>query len=142
MKEYTQIYSIDFQKTFSFVVKLNTIQIVLSIAANLEWFLQQFDVKNVFLYGDLKKEIYMDVPPSFCYEGEKKMGGLKKTLYSLKQSSRTWFGRFTDAMKNYGYVQTNNVDHTLFFKRRGSKIMVLIIYIDDIIITDNDEGMT
>lgn len=138
-KGYTQTYGIDFQETFSPVAKLNTIRVILSIAANLEWPLHQFDVKNAFLHGDLEEEIYMDIPPGFCHEeGEKKVCKLNKALYGLKQSPRAWFGRFRSAMKNYGYVQADS-DHTLFFKRKGSKIVVLIIYVDDMIITGNDE---
>jgi hypothetical protein len=47
-KGYTQTYSIDYQKTFSLVAKLNTIRILLSLVASLDWPLHQFDVNNVF----------------------------------------------------------------------------------------------
>jgi Reverse transcriptase (RNA-dependent DNA polymerase) len=55
----------------------------------------------------------------------------------LKQSPRVWFGRFSQAMKDYGYTQSES-DHTMFFKKNHNKIAVLIIYVDDIIITGND----
>ena len=64
-KGYTQTYGIDYQDTFSPVVKLNTVRVLLSFAANLDQPLHQFDIKNAFLYGDLEKEVYMDIPPSF-----------------------------------------------------------------------------
>nr|GEV57694.1 putative reverse transcriptase, RNA-dependent DNA polymerase [Tanacetum cinerariifolium] len=64
---------------------------------------------------------------------------LKKSLYGLKQSPRVWFGRFTLAMKKYGYKQSNS-DHTLFLSHRGDRVTCLIIYVDDIIITGNDES--
>lgn len=63
---------------------------------------------------------------------------LKKPLYGLKQSSRAWFGKFTIAMKKYGFKQSNS-DHTLFLKRRGNLITCLIIYVDDMIITGDDK---
>ena len=50
-------------ETFSPVAKLNTVRVLLSLVANLDWSLFQFDVKNVFLHNDLDKEIYMDIPP-------------------------------------------------------------------------------
>ena len=50
-------------ETFSPVAKLNTIRVLLSLVANLDWPLLQFDVKNTFLHGDLEEEIYMDIPP-------------------------------------------------------------------------------
>jgi hypothetical protein len=68
---------------------MNTIRILLSCVANLDWELQQFDVKNAFLNCDLEKETYMKIPPGFDDEKTKgKVCGLKKTLYSLTQSPR------------------------------------------------------
>ncbi|KAJ0938845.1 putative RNA-directed DNA polymerase [Helianthus annuus] len=67
---------------------------------------------------------------------------VKKSLYGLKQSPRAWFGRFTLAMKGYGFKQSNS-DHTLFIKQRGRLVTCLIVYVDDMIITRNDkEEMT
>ena len=137
-KGYTQTYGIDFQETFSPVAKLNSVRVLLSLAANLDWPLHQFDVKNAFLHGTLKEEIYMDIPPGYGQSGmSKKVCKLEKALYGLKQSPRAWFGRFCQAMKGYGYTQSES-DHTMFFKRNRGKISVLIIYVDDMIITGND----
>jgi Reverse transcriptase (RNA-dependent DNA polymerase) len=55
-KRYTQTYGIDYQKTFSPVAKLNSIRVLLSLAANFDWPLHQFDVKNAFLHGDLEEK--------------------------------------------------------------------------------------
>jgi hypothetical protein len=55
------------QETFAPVAKLDTIHILLSLAANQEYPLKQFDVKNVFLNGDLEEEVYMDLPPGVKY---------------------------------------------------------------------------
>ena len=54
-KGFTQTYGIDYSKTFAPVAKLNTVRVLLSIAVNLDWQLQQLDVKNAFLNGDLKE---------------------------------------------------------------------------------------
>ena len=94
---------------------------------------------NAFLHGELPKPIFMEPPPGFTGEfvdGE--VCQLKKTLYGLKQSPRAWFERFTEVMKKYEYEQSNS-DHTLFFKKKGGKITCLIIYVDDMIITGDDE---
>lgn len=61
-KGYTQTYGIDYTEKFAPVAKLNTVRILLSIAANLDWTLQQFDVKNAFLNGKLEEEVYMSPP--------------------------------------------------------------------------------
>ena len=113
------------------------------MAANIDWKLQQFDVKNVFLHGDLEKEIYMEVPHGFSPSSNGDIVcRLKKALYSLKQSPRVWFGRFAKAMLCIGYKQSKG-DHSLFIKHSVlGKIFVLLVYVDDIIITRNDlEGM-
>ncbi|GJS08316.1 putative ribonuclease H-like domain-containing protein [Tanacetum coccineum] len=100
-----------------------------------------FDMKNAFLHGELKKEVYMEAPPGFSQHFKhKEVCKLKKSLYGLKQSPRAWFGRFTLAMKKYGYKQSNS-DHTLFLSYRGDLLCdSLIIYVDDMIITGNDES--
>ncbi|WKA09914.1 hypothetical protein VitviT2T_027524 [Vitis vinifera] len=138
-KRYTQTYGIDYTETFAPVAKINIVRVLLSLAANLDWPLQQFDVKNVFLHGELSEEVYMDLPPG-CMVLEKqcqKVCKLKKSLYGLKQSPRAWFGRFTKSMRAFGYRQSNS-DHTLFLKKQHDKITALIVYVDDMVVTGND----
>ena len=108
-KGYAQRYGIDYRDTFAPVAKINTIRILISIAANRDWPLQQFDVKNAFLDGDLEEEVYMELPlrvknGSSC-KGE--VCKLKKSLYGLKQSLKAWFGKFSTTMKEFGYKQSN-----------------------------------
>ena len=54
-KGYTQTYGIDYIETFAHVAKINTVRVLLSLVVNLDWPLQQFDVKNVFLHGELSE---------------------------------------------------------------------------------------
>ncbi|CAL9016998.1 unnamed protein product [Prunus brigantina] len=139
-KGYTQTYGVDYLETFAPVAKLNTVRVLLSLAANRDWPLLQFDVKNAFLHGDLKEEIYMDLPPGIPVTSkEGVVCKLRKSLYGLKQSPRAWFGRFAASMKKFGYVQSNS-DHTLFLKRHKGKLTALIIYVDDMIVTGDDQA--
>ncbi|RVW42615.1 Retrovirus-related Pol polyprotein from transposon TNT 1-94 [Vitis vinifera] len=138
-KGYTQAYGIDYTETFAPIAKINTVRVLLSLTANLDWPLQQFDVKNAFLHGELSEEVYMDLPPG-CIVSEKqcqKVCKLKKSLYGLKQSSRAWLGRFTKSMRAFDYRQSNS-DHTLFLKKQHGKITTLIVYVDDMVVTGND----
>ena len=89
-KGFTQTFGIDYNETFAPIAKLNSIKDLLSVAANLNWPLQQLDVKNAFLNGDLHEEVYMDPPLGFRHK-ENLVCKLKKSLYGLKQSPREWF---------------------------------------------------
>ena len=70
-KVFTQTYGIDYRETFAPVAKLNTVRVLLSLAANLDWQLQQLDIKNAFLNGALEEEGYMELPPGFDHERKK-----------------------------------------------------------------------
>jgi len=139
-KGYSQTYGIDYDETFAPVAKMSTVRTLVSLAANGGWKLHQLDVKNAFLHGDLVEEVYMEVPPGF---GTKQTVGkvcrLKKSLYGLKQSPRAWFDRFRRAMVGMEYRQTN-ADHTVFFKHHGAHTTILAVYVDDMIITGDDES--
>lgn len=95
-------------------------------------------MKNAFLHGEISEEIYMDSPPDMTDSIGMKVCKLKKALYGLKQSPRAWFRRFTKSMKAFSY-RASNSDHTLFLKREKGRIIVLIIYVDDMIVTRNDQ---
>ena len=140
-KEFTQAYGIDYTETFAPITKLNTIRLLLSLATNLDWPLHQFDIKNAFLNGELKEEVFMTLPPGFCKEKEEtRVCKLKKSLYGLKQSPRAWFDRFARVIKNQGYQQ-GQLDHTMFFKQSNDgRMTILIVYVDDIILTRDNIG--
>lgn len=118
---------------------MNSVRVLISLTTNYGWSLLQFDVKNAFLHGDLEEEVYMDTPPGFQTTNSLgKVCKLRKALYGLKQSPRAWFERFRTTMVNAGYMQAQ-ADHTLFIKHQGKKITTLIVYVDDIVITGNDD---
>jgi hypothetical protein len=81
----------------------------------------------------------MDLPPGYTTSTDAKVVcKLQRALYGLKQSPRAWFGQFSMAMRKYGFKQSNS-DHTLFIKHNGEKLTVLIVYVDDMIITGDDK---
>jgi hypothetical protein len=81
----------------------------------------------------------MELPSEYTASTDAKVVcKLQRALYGLKQSPRAWFRRFNMAMQKYGFKQSNS-DHTLFIKHNGKKVTVLIVYVDDMIITSDDE---
>ena len=75
------------KRPFAPVVKMIFVRILLSLAANKDWALHQFDVKNTFLHYDLEEEVYMDIPLGFDdSKSAGKVCKLKKSLCGLKQS--------------------------------------------------------
>ena len=143
-KGYTQEEGIDFAETFSPVAKMTTVKTLLSVAAAKKWSLNQLDISNAFLNGDLDEEIYMTLPPGYTTkEGEhlppNAVCKLQKSLYGLKQASRQWFLKFRGTLLTLGFQQSNS-DHTLFIRNIKGIYTAVLVYVDDIIIASNDDG--
>jgi hypothetical protein len=120
------------------VARLNSVQILLSVAVSRSWPLYQLDIKNAFLHGDLKEEIYMDQPPGYVVAGsEHLVCRLQKALYGLKQSPRAWFDRFSAIVLGYGF-QRSTFDHSVFDRHSSNGTIVLVVYVDDTIISGSD----
>jgi hypothetical protein len=136
-KGFTQTYGLDYTETFSHVAKLNSIRIITSLAANLDWPLHQLDVKNAFLHGDLNETVYMAQPPGFESKGEY-VCHLNKYIYGLKQSPSAWFDKFSKAVASHGMTRSQ-ADHSVFFKKTKTGIVILVVYVDDIVITGSDK---
>ena len=80
----------------------------------------------------------MSPPPGLLRQGEDNLVcRLHKSLYGLKQASRQWFSKFSEAIRAAGYVQSR-ADYSLFTRIQGKSFTALLIYVDDILITGND----
>ena len=104
-KGYNQQEGLDYQETFSPVVKMVTVRTILTLAATKRWDCQQMDVYNAFLQGDLVEEVYMQMPQGFIHEHTEVQPVCKlfKSLYGLKQASRKWNVKLTQALMASGF---------------------------------------
>ena len=94
------------------------------------------DVKNAFLNGELSEEIYMQPPPYLSVDSNK-VCHLRRAFYGLKQAPRTWFAKFSSTIFHLGYT-TSPYDSVLFLRRTDKGTILLLLYVDDMIITGDD----
>ena len=88
----------------------------MTIAVQKGWLLHQLDVNNVFLYGDLYEEIYMQLPPGVLSDIPRPVCKLQKSLYGLKQASWQWCEKLSTVLLKRGYIHSGN-DYYLFYKK-------------------------
>ena len=101
----------------------------------------QINVKSTFLNGNLEEEVYMDQPEGFVTtSNERLVCKLNKSIYGLKQASRQWYLKFNNTIVSYGFVE-NTVDRCIYMKVSGSKFIILVLYVDDILLAANDVGL-
>ncbi|KAE8724129.1 hypothetical protein F3Y22_tig00010869pilonHSYRG00008 [Hibiscus syriacus] len=137
---FSQQYGLDYDETFSPVAKLTTVRVLLALAANKDWNLWQMDVKNAFLHGELDREIYMTQPMGFQSQDHLEyVCKLRKALYGLKQAPRAWYGKIVEFLTKSGYSVTP-ADSSLFVKANEGKLAIVLVYVDDLIITGDDEA--
>ncbi|KAJ0440838.1 putative RNA-directed DNA polymerase [Helianthus annuus] len=138
-KGFNQREGLDFGETFSPVVKMVTVRIVITLAVFYGWSLYQLDVDNAFLHGTITEDVYMKLPQGYYSKNETKVCKLVKSLYGLKQAPRKWNERLTDVLIANGYVQSK-CDHSLFIMSKMDVTVFLLVYVDDVVVTGNSEN--
>ena len=92
------------------------------------------DVKTTFLNGVIE-EVYIEQPPSFeTHDRNSHVCRLKKALYGLKQAPRAWYGRIDGFLVTLGFTKTK-ADSNLYYKVDGDKLMILLLYVNDLFLT-------
>lgn len=136
---YSQRYGLDYDETFSPVAKITTVRRLLAFAATKSWKLCQIDVKNAFLHGELDRSIYIKQPEGFRSKAHPDyMCKVKIALYGIKQAPRAWYAKIAVFLVQSGYSITPS-NSSLFLKYSGGKLSVVLIYVNDLIITADHE---
>jgi hypothetical protein len=140
-KGYAQEYGTDYEETYAPVAKMTTVRLVIGLATQFDWPIFQLDVRNAFLNGDLHEEIYMHQPQGFVQTGaERKVCRLRKSLYGLKQAPRAWNAKIHDYLVQFGF-QISDADPSLYILRQTDEITVLVLYVDDLILTGSSSDV-
>ncbi|GJT19501.1 retrotransposon protein, putative, ty1-copia subclass [Tanacetum coccineum] len=126
-KGYTQLYGVDYEETFSPITDIRAIRILISITAFYDYEIWQMVVKTAFLNGYLDEDIYMVQPEGFVDPNHpRKVYKLQRSIYGLKQASRSWNKRFDEEIKKFGFDQ--NLDEPCVYqKASGSNVTFLIL---------------
>jgi hypothetical protein len=134
-KGYSQVEGVDFNETFARVAKFTTISCMFTIGAAMDLEIHQMDVKTTFLNGELEEDIFMDQSQGFVQDGKEHLVcKLKNSLYGLKQSPKTWYQRIDMFFIDEGFFRSQ-ADHSLYIKQTSEYLLIVIIYVDDLIIS-------
>jgi len=137
---FSQQPGLDYDETSSPVIKPSTIRLILTIGLSQGWSVKQLDVSNAFLHGDLQEQVYLAQPPGFEDSSHPDyVCHLHKALYGLKQTPCAWYLKFSNYIQQMGFTRCP-YDQSLFYRTQGSDILLLLIYVDDILLTGSSSS--
>ncbi|MEN7973604.1 MAG: reverse transcriptase domain-containing protein, partial [Verrucomicrobiota bacterium] len=142
-KGFTQKYGVDYDETFSPVVRFESVRALVAVAAQRGLKLHQMDVSTAFLNGDLEEEIFMEQPAGFVVKGKEKLVcKLDKSLYGLKQAPRAWNVVLNAQLLDLGFVQSSS-DPCIYTRQKQKELQLLAVYVDDLVLAvKTDAEMT
>nr|GEV55676.1 ribonuclease H-like domain, reverse transcriptase, RNA-dependent DNA polymerase [Tanacetum cinerariifolium] len=130
-----QEHGIDFEEVFAPVVMMETIRLLLAIAANNKWEVHHLDVKSAFLHGDLKEKVHLTQTEGFIKrQDNEKVYRLIKALYGLRQAPRAWNIKLDDTLKSL-YFNKYALEQAIYTKISRDSTIIVGVYVDDLIIT-------
>jgi len=141
LRGFTQRPGVDYDETFSPVVKPATVRTVITVAHSRDWPIHQLDVKNAFLHGTLSETVYCSQPTGFADPAlPDHVYRLNKSLYGLKQAPWAWYNRFASFLISLGFTEAKS-DTSLFIFSRGTETVYLLLYVDDIVLTASSQQL-
>jgi hypothetical protein len=137
-KGYVQRQGVDYEEVFAPVARLETVRLLLALAAQGDWKVHHMDVKSAFLNGDLTEEVYVEQPIGYEKKGEEeKVYKLKKALYGLKQAPRAWNSKLDQCLVSLGFKRCP-LEHAVYTKSSKDSNLLIGVYVDDLIITGDN----
>ena len=138
----SQIYGVNYTDTSSPVLSNTSLIILLCIATANNYIIENIDINTAFLYGNLKEDLYMKIPPGIYENLSKKeyIIKLNESIYGLKQSSLNWYNTLKDYLLSLNFIQVTH-EKCIFILKNLNNIIILGIYVDDILILSNNISM-
>ena len=129
----------DYTDTFAPVAKFNSLRSLLALVCENDWELEGMDVKSAFLHSELEETVFMEIPDGLHTDIalsnksslERIVCRLTKSIYGLKQSPRTWYGKINMFFIDYGFQRSEH-DHNVYIHSIFK--LVLLLYVDDLVI--------
>ena len=138
-KGYVQKGGIDYNEVFAPVARMDTVRMIIALAAKNLWYVHHLDVKFAFLNGELEETVYVQQPKGFIQEGKEQMVlKLRKSLYGLEQAPRAWNHKLDSCLKMIGFKKCDQ-DQAVYVLCNSTVTLIVGVCLDDLLITRSSE---
>ena len=138
---YSQTHGIDYNDTFSPVIRFETLRSIIAYSLKHDLKLQSMDVSSAFLNGNLEEQLYMCQPEGYFDNSKSNyVCKLDKAIYGLKQASKAWNDSFSNFLISLGFTQSDH-DSCFFVKNSGNQTCYIALYVDDLLIACNSDDL-
>ena len=136
---FVQKEGVDYKEVFAPVANLESIRIILALAAKYNLELDQMDVATAYLNGELEEELYL-LPPDGVQIPDGHCWRLKRSLYGLKQAGRTWNKTLDRSLTSLGFTRLDAETCLYVFKDQAGNLCFLVVYVDDLLLAANSRA--
>jgi hypothetical protein len=137
---FVQQEGVNFDDAFAPVARMESVRLVLTLAAQEGWRVHHMDVKSAFLNSDLKEEVYVHQPLGFVIRGkENKVLRLRKALYGLRQAPQAWNAKLDSTLKQMGFEQSSH-EAVVYRQGKDGNALLVGVYVDNLVITGTKEA--
>ncbi|GJZ64659.1 zinc finger, CCHC-type containing protein [Tanacetum coccineum] len=114
------------------IARIETIRLILALAAYNKWEVHHLDVKSAFLHGDLKEEVYVSQPDGFIKTEDKgKVYRLRKALYGLRQAPRAWYTKLDKTLKLLNFKKCA-LEQAVYTRTDKTSTLLIGVYLYDL----------
>ena len=131
-KGFKQKYGVDYPETFSPTSNAASMRLLVALACRYNLQLLHWDIEQAFVQSELDHEVFMKLPPD-CGSMSGKVVRLNKSLYGLKQASRTFYKRLVSDLKRIGFEQSLSDPCVLRFMMGDEVMGMVAIHVDNIL---------